>query len=535
MKPTLENLDQWLFDSVEGNLSAEQQQLLDNFLASQPELLLEQEMWKEANFSSGPITFEPKTALYRKKQFAFKYYHAAALLLLLLGIVNFMTYSEQSQNKSNSSNDKASTLKINKPLPKQFKQFKQFNLFKNPNKRLSNHIIIASIEKGLAPNLNVASNPQTMSSAGLYPTQLSLEEDKWVTKINYRFPELIGGYRTNHHMESLAGIDVDFKSNSSRHFSKLQRINQFAQKELGLSNNQSYDLLLPGQNNIDANISSVGSQSQTRFQSMSLGRSHISDEQALVGQQVSLDGYARNLRSGLGMQANYMQYANGAITDYEIGMIASPKVMLNRYLVIEPAVRLRMGARSVDAQKLSTIDFIEFQNADMRTVDIDSTQGIGRRLLYRDLDIGLAIQTPILFFSAQLENVFEHFDYAMGNQIEYTKSRAPQQLTLALGTQYASRNNKFRFSPYLLYTNNRLENQLNAGMQFNTQHWQFGLSMSQNQQYQLSAGFFGRHAAILVQSCQQQLLTLNTPSYLHQLILRFYSQQSRQARRYINL
>lgn len=531
MKPTLENLDQWLFDSVEGNLSAEQQQLLDNFLASQPELLLEQETWKQARFSSGPITFEPKTALYRKKQFAFKYYYAAALLLFLLGIVNFMTYSEQSQNKSKSSNAKASIFKINKPITKKFNQAKQINQFNTENKHLSDQIKIASIISGFTSKLNLASNLQTLAST----EQLRPEEGKWDAKLNYRIPELISGYRTDHHTESLAGIDVDFKSNSSRHFSKLQRINQFAQKELGLSNNQSYDLLLPGQNNIDANISSVGSQSQTRFQSMSFGRSHISNEQAMLGQQFSLDGYARNLRSGIGLQANCMQYANGAITDYEIGMIASPKVMLNRYLVIEPALRLRMGARSVDAQKLSTIDFIEFQNADLRTVDIDSTQGIGRRLLYRDLDLGLAIQTPILFFSAQLKNVFEHFDYAMGNQIEYTKSRAPQQLTLALGTQYASRNNKFRFSPYLLYTNNRLENQLNAGMQFNTQHWQFGLSMSQNQQYQLSVGYFGRHAALLVQSCQQQLQTLNTPSYMHQLTLRFYSQQSRQARRYINL
>ena len=94
-------------------------------------------------------------------------------------------------------------------------------------------------------------------------------------------------------------------------------MSQFAQKELGLTNNQSYDLLLPGKSNIDANISSVGSQSQTRFQSISKASMGTQQEQALLGQQISLDGYARNLKSGFGLQANYMQFAGSSITDFE--------------------------------------------------------------------------------------------------------------------------------------------------------------------------------------------------------------------------
>jgi hypothetical protein len=335
--------------------------------------------------------------------------------------------------------------------------------------------------------------------------------------------------------EALAGLESDINGSKKNSLPTLQRFSQFAQKELGLSNNQSYDLLMPGKSNIDANISSVGTLSQTRFQSMSSARTGTEMAQGMLGQQMSLDGYARKLRAGLGIQGNYKQFAGAAVSDYEIGLIAAPKIALTRQIILEPAARLRMGARYTAAEQLQQLSFIEFENADLREVQIDTAFSVGRRLFYKDLDFSLAIQTPIFFASAQLENAFAHYDYAMGNDLNPSNSRAPQQLTLAIGTQYASRNEKMRISPYFIYTNNRLQTQYYAGAQFNINKWQLGLSVANNQQYQASVGFFGKHSALLLQSTQHQLLTLNAPSYLHQITLRIYSQNSRKARRYISL
>jgi 6-pyruvoyl-tetrahydropterin synthase len=58
MKPTLENIDKWFFDSLEGNLSTDQQELLAQFIAQHPELELEQEAWAQSSFEAKPITFE---------------------------------------------------------------------------------------------------------------------------------------------------------------------------------------------------------------------------------------------------------------------------------------------------------------------------------------------------------------------------------------------------------------------------------------------------------------------------------------------
>lgn len=535
MKPTLDNLDQWLFDSVEGNLSPEQQELLAQFFAQNPELSLEHDAWEQTSYAAAPITFEPKAALYRKRKFSQNYYYAAAALLLLLFAGSYFMMQE-AQVQSASKKYAADQAHL-----------------KNPNQQKKTSLTSTTASTSSTSTATVSTTAtatataQTIKSltfeahnfSNLHHTPVSLPPftSAESQKLSVRLPHLLNGYRTDLRFEALAGIETENnnKNNKNYRWPAVQRVAQFAQKELGLTNNQSYDLLLPGKNNIDANISSVGSQSQTRFQSMSLARTGIQNEQAFIGQQMSLDGYSRKLKAGLGIQANYQQFAGAAITDYEIGLIAAPKLMLTRQIIIEPAARLRMGARQVDASKLGQLSFIEFQNADLREIHIDSTQGIGRRLLYRDLDLSVAVQTPILFASAQLENVFQHFDYAMGNEQNPQNSRAPQQLTLALGTQYASRNEKMRLSPYLLFTSNRLQTQFHAGVQLNINKWQIGLNMANNQQYQAAIGYFGRHAAILLQSCQQQLLTLNTPSYLHQLTFRIYSQNSRQARRYINL
>jgi len=72
-------------------------------------------------------------------------------------------------------------------------------------------------------------------------------------------------------------------------------------------------------------------------------------------------------------------------------------------------------------------------------------------------------------------------------------------------------------------------------LQLNVNKWQLGFNISDNKQYQAALGYFGKHSAVFVQSCQQQLLTLNQPSYYHQVTFRIYSQPSRKARRYIDL
>ena len=543
MKPTLDNIDQWLFDALEGNLSPAQEQALEDFIAQNPELELEQQAWLKTNYTAAELTFEPKAALYRKKKFGYKPFAAAAFLLLLLASKSFIS------NQTKSTTTSPSTTSPTKPQhtsSAQHVKTQQATIQQTTNQQAT--IQTSSSSSSSSSSINASDRSEIPSTSGSSPfSPYAASSTVSSLSFSYATPQeaftslqtlqagQITGYRTDLRFEALAGVQAELELKNNWRLPALQRMSQFAQKELGLSNNQTYDLLLPGKSNIDANISSVGTLSQTRFQSSSIARGGTSSAQRLIGQQFSLDGYSRNLRTGFGLQGSYKQYAGAAITDYEIGLIAAPKILLNRFIVLEPAARLRMGARYANATKLQELSFIEFENADLRAVQIDSTQAVGRRLFYKDLDLSLAIQTPILFVSAQLENTFKHFNYAMGNEQTPNNSRAFQQLTVSLGTQYASRNEKMRIAPYIQFQSNRLQTQYLVGLQMNVNKWQLGASVANNKQYQAALGYIGKHSAIILQSCQHQLLTLNTPSYFHQVTFRFYSQPSRKARRYISL
>jgi hypothetical protein len=543
MKPTLENIDQWLFDALEGNLSPAQEQALEDFIAQYPELELEQQAWSKTNYAASELTFEPKAVLYRKKKFGYKPYAAAAILLLLLATKSFLSNqtspstTSPSSSRHSSSAQQATARQSSTPQSTTQKSTTQTpsSVSANFSSAIASSVISSLVStQSESPSTNASSPPSATSTvSSLSVTPFSTQAD--LSSIQTLQAGQITGYRTDLRFEALAGAQTELELKNTWRLPALQRVSQFAQKELGLSNNQTYDLLLPGKSNIDANISSVGTLSQTRFQSSSITRSGTSAAQRLLGQQFIIDGYSRNLRAGIGLQGSYKQYAGAAVSDYEIGLIAAPKILLNRFIVLEPAARLRLGARYANTDKLQELSYIEFENADLRAVQIDTTQAVGRRLFYKDLDISLAIQTPILFVSAQLENTFKHFNYAMGNEQTPSDSRAFQQLTVSLGTQYASRNEKMRIAPYMQFRSNRLETQYLVGLQMNINKWQLGASVANNQQYQAALGYIGKHSAIILQSCQQQLLTLNAPSYFHQVTFRFYSQPSRKARRYISL
>ena len=348
-----------------------------------------------------------------------------------------------------------------------------------------------------------------------------------VKRMQYFWTPLVEEFASNDNQNNDKSLDFNLDL--------LAKIDRFVDKEIGLSNNQSYDILLPGKSNIDAQISSVGTLSQTRFQSTGILRTHTNTEQMFMRQQLSLDAYVRNLRSGIGLQTNYNQFANGAVSDYEIACIAAPKLLLTRNIILEPSLRLKLGARYANADKLQQLSFIEMSPSDIRQVQIDSTMDIGRRIFYKDLDFGFGIQTPLFFINAQIENAFKHFDYAFGNQIQNDMQRALQNWTISIGTQYASRNEKMRLSPYVIYSKMGANQQYYSGLQFNFKSIQLGASYGSAQQYQFAAGLIGKNCALLLQSARQQLFSLNTPSYTHQVSFRIYSQPSRKARRYISL
>ncbi len=302
----------------------------------------ELESLSELKYQAQPITFEPKSALYKKRPVA-AYFGIAASLLLLLSF-GLLSYNANNQDAAVQTTlaSKQTVTNLKQQPTKKLKTVVQ-NVIANPSQlnklettKFHELKLTPQSDKQLLISFEKENNTSSASAQSTFSSnrqEQTIKQLKPLRILHYCAP-LIETFQFAEAQNNDIKLDLNINL--------LAKLDRLVSKDIGLSNNQSYDLLLPGKSNIDAQITSVGTLSQTRFQSVSSLRSHTQTEQMQMQQQFSIDAYARALRSGFGLQTNYKQFANGAISDYEVACIAAPKVLLSRNIIIEPSLRLKL-------------------------------------------------------------------------------------------------------------------------------------------------------------------------------------------------
>jgi hypothetical protein len=554
MQPTHENIDRWLFDYTEGNLSAQQEQQLDSFLLNHPDLELDLDAWELAKIDVTPMVFENKNSLYKKRSYKNIFAFASLLMLLISGLVFFQQGTKEviQTNTANHKSIKNSAVKTQQTRTnKTITRVNSDQLASLTGK--SNAIPvstpyetkgnladqISTITKELEQfSMTYASNDLTKIAAVNFESQNSLNGNSIdeVPLLNlYPLKNMwIGGYRTDFKNEKLSfGKEHVVADVSLGNIDLIRKIDQLLSKDIGLSNNQSYDYAITGQSNLDLNFSSVGTTSQTRFQAVSSMRSFDNPSQLKLVNQLSLDGYSRGMRAGFGIQANYDIFSEGLIKNSQVAFIVSPKIALSRKISIEPALRFKMGTQTLNQNKLKNFSTVEMTNGQVNQFQFDSTLAIGQTLWSRDLDAGLTIHTPFFFLSAQINNLFQHNENIFTN--DGSTLRASNVWNVITGTQYTSRNEKMIFAPYALYQQTNYQQQLFGGFTFKAGKAQFGMSYGNLATGNLSLGYIGENFALIGQSGFGTLVSTQQRTFTHQLTLRFHSSVSKKARRYISL
>jgi type IX secretion system PorP/SprF family membrane protein len=88
--PSFINIDQWLFEWREGNLSLKQIEQLELFLLNNPDLDIDKEIWEMAFVSSIPLNYPHKELLLRKKSSLFYYLSGVVSLLIIASTFYFL-------------------------------------------------------------------------------------------------------------------------------------------------------------------------------------------------------------------------------------------------------------------------------------------------------------------------------------------------------------------------------------------------------------------------------------------------------------
>ncbi len=562
MQPTHENIDRWLFDYTEGNLSAEQEQQLEQFLMNHPDLELDMDAWEMSKVDVAPMVFEQKELLYKKRSYKPALALLSLLILLTTGISLFYTNQSQVSN----------TPSINAQSGKRNTERAQQKIANATIKRTESDQTVSSVnEPSLSPPPLTVSTPyettrKTTDQPSLNTTILrdwtrdsgisaeiskaAIQDLSFIATSNNSIAStsldidhiaihplknmLIGGYRTDFKNEELrVQKDPEVSEISLGNIDLFKKMDQLLSKDIGLSNNQNYDYTMPGQSNLDVNFSSVGTTSQTRFQTISSIRSLDNPTQFRLNNQLSLDAYSRNMRAGFGIQANYDDFSNGLIKNGNVALIFSPKIALSRKISLEPAVRFKMGTQTLNEQKMVNESSVEYNTGEVNQFQFDPNLAIGRTLWYRDLDAGLTIHTPLFFLSGQITNLFQHNENIYSNNGETLA--ASRNVNLITGTQYISRNEKLIFAPYALYQKTQYQQQIFGGFTFKAGKAQLGLSYGNLNTGSLSLGYAGKNFALIGQSGFGTLVSTQQRTFTHQLTLRIHSSVSKKARRYISL
>ena len=564
--PNRENIDRWLFDWTEGNLSPSQEMQLEEFLIQNPDLSIDADAWDAATVSSIPFAYDNQASLKKRKKRVFAYWQFYALILLIATggtslYFSFKTESQQIAAKTSNSfkspiskitttpiknNDSQDLITTNSPISNSGRQ----NFYAAPSYQASlnkytenintNVLPLSSEKEKVSFDNNTITNTIEMAIQPIIPIENIELTDKLdastVSAVSIEpsieADEIIQSEGENENEDKkLSRKKINLPTLKLNSSSKLSK---WVKKDLTNTNQKDRVYALSEKSNLDLNNSFVGNISQLKFQSMSTARWIDIADQQKISQQISFDGYLREAKAGLGIISNYSNFSNGLIQDWNLNLIYAPKLAINRYLTIEPSMKYTFGKKVLNSSKVINNSTVEVETNQLETFSIDPNQAIGKNLWYRDLGAGLIINAGPIYFGGQVNNLLKHQDNLYSN--DYTSiRRADRELTLVGGTDFNSKNGNFTFSPYIFHTIFGSQSSTYLGASIHLKSFLIGGSYQTNGS---SSGMIGLHKdrfSLLCQTSYASSSYTQSKSFIHQLTIRINSNISKKTRRYLYL
>jgi len=578
ISPNRENIDRWLFDYTEGNLSEDQVTILENYLLNNPDIEVDLDAWEDSKLVVENVSLPNKEKFKRKRKLT-PFYFTITLILLVFGSFWYFSSSSVENNKIVSNiNNQNGVSKPNKNDSKissnltfdaksTLKQLTYSKLIKTKQVTNSNASTIYSFDPNTSNLKNIASatafpnsnyklennenysNLLTTSNSSqskdiLNSSDQGLQGSEQTNSLNFVLTPLslkkidsktlkINHYQTeeeesneNEEQSDLDGLNLDLGN-----VKLFQKIEKVLEKDLGLSNIPDHTYAIPEYSNVDVLFSNIGATSQFRFQSTSMGRWIEDAEQRKFSQQITLDGYSRSAQSGFGLQANYDYFANGSIQNWNTCLLFSPKIALSRKISFEPALRFKMGNKLLNEERIENQSLVNFESQTSNQFNFDSSIAIGSKLWYRDLDLGFTINTPYFYLGGQISNILRHQNNIYSN-FDNLEMRAQNVYNAIIGTQYISRNQQIQFSPYCFYERVN-SNRFFGGFSLKLNKVMIGGSYGTGNIASGTVGLSFRNFALFAQSSYGYVPAIDKKSFTHQLTIRFNSNVDKKSRRYI--
>jgi len=568
--PSFSNIDRWLFELMEGNLSAEQEQQLEAFLLQHPELDVDRDMWEMATVQKEEVVYPHQDRIVRRKPVGLYMMagFASIAIFIGLGIVDFVSSSTNSiytqqqlatEHTTSTQNVSSTPVTNTQQTTKTGVESTDFTFGQtqngtiqtaktaNNNFRPSGSQVVPNSFNTpllLANNSNLSNlsnssnltNPSNQSnlsnegyraSRGTNPSNNSnpsnpLIEDELATTPAQ--PVDVESYKEKNYRTgptfsaSNRFSSTDYKESFSSRLSKAKRaLTRMMDNPVALKNLKDPYYHIPALQSMDVNFGSVGTLMATRIQTLTRAQWLGEDNQQFMN-QISADGYAYGLRGGIGLQLNNAYYANGQIMNSNAALTYSPKFSVNRNILVEPSIRFKMGNKSLNSSKITDIGQAEMDRGNVYEFYPSGSAPIGKDLWYRDMGLGLMVNTKWFFAGVQGDNLFKHYDNIYSNS---TDKRAGTHFIATVGTDYESQRENIGLSPYIVYQQNEQLSEAWLGLNARYEWFTVGAAVSSKADLVGSVGLKFKRFAVNYNMDYTHSYLLDKQVISHQLSLRF--------------
>ncbi len=588
--PSFSNIDLWLFELAEGNLSSSQVEQLELFLLQNPDVDIDRDVWEMAKITPATALYPNQEELQRKrKPIAWFYLTSAASIALLFGTL--LMNNESLEIKDNAvqiaKNERHSAL-INL-IRKEVAQIRASEINKLKRDAQSE----SSISNQSIDELN---NEPNSNSTELLDSQKSNQENSTVVSENYLANSSVSvpvnsnrnstnasqGLLTNsfdatnpifqiankaliakgtkskietnpaeeikilsdndYTLSSRTETPINYssfgfsgykKSMKSKLFNLSRSVQRMMNNPVALKNYRDPSYHVPGLLPNDVNFSSAGTLLATRVQTISRLQ-WLGKENEQLMNQISVDGYAYGMRGGVGLQINQSMYNNGGVNVASAALTYSPKFSINKSISVEPSLRFKMGNKTLKASKMNGTEQVEIERQTVEEYYPDGQAPIGSSLWYKDLGAGLMVNTEWFYVGAQIDNLFRHENNIFSNNIS-NPDRADYHIIASVGTDWVNKKENMSFSPYIVYQKNDNLSEAWLGANFKYNWFVIGGGFSTLLDPAASVGFKFNRFSLTYNADYSQSRMTNSRSLSHQVTIKFVTKPSRFGRRILNL
>jgi type IX secretion system PorP/SprF family membrane protein len=542
---------------MEGNLSPEQVAQLEAFILQHPELDVDRDVWAHTKVDQEKFIYPHQDKFVRRRPIglysAFGFF-TIALLTTLTVYTNlnpdftkdlaFESNQLQFENEKNAQNQlvNLSNVRLNNQLDET--TLKAVSRAKESHTHMQSEIKEddnSSVLSNTDRKGNKVKNIHPLNENKKSNIDIDIAEEPLNSVVNQLvalkacpidFSET-GVKNEPNSKQAVRFAKTDYKVSLGSRMHKLGRyLQRMLDNPVALRNQRDPYYHVPGMQAMDINFGAVGTMLATRVQTVTRAQWLGKVNQQLTN-QLSIDGYSYGMRGGIGFQMNHSYYGNGGIENYHAALIYSPKFSVARSVTVEPSLRFKMGSKVLNTESLTPGDLVEMDRFNTQGFFVDGSVPIGKQLWYKDLGIGLMVNTKWFYAGIQGDNLFKHYDNIYSSSAVNPR-RVGNHFVATIGTDYESMRKTITVSPYVVYQQQENLSEAWLGSNVRLKWLTIGTALSTNYEPAASLGLKFRHFAITYNADLTKSQMLNQKVWSHQLTLRFVTKPSRIGQRLLN-